>query len=97
MRNRQKDEMIRDILASANDGSTISQIMFRAYASHAQAKSYLGILIESGHVEFDPIERKYVTTPQGLEYLGAMHNLADILKIETRRSAKVPTAGLYQL
>jgi predicted transcriptional regulator len=89
--------MIRDILASANGGSTISQIMFRAYASHAQAKSYLGTLIENGYVDYDPIERKYMTTPQGLEYLGVVHNLADILRIETRRYAKRPEASPYQL
>jgi len=88
--------MIRDILASANGGSTISQIMFRAYTSHSQAKSYLGMLIDNGYVEYDAIERKYATTPEGLEYLRAVHNLSDILRIETRRSAKEPTADLYQ-
>ena len=94
MQNRQKDEMIRDILASANGGSTISQIMFRAYASHSQAKSYLGMLIDNGYVEYDAIERKYTTTPEGLQYLSAVHNLSDILSIETRRRAKESTAGL---
>ena len=95
MRNRQKDEMIRDILASANGGSTISQIMFRAYASHTQAKGYLSMLIEKGYIEYDSVERKYRTTPQGLGYLNAVHNLSDILKIETRRSAKEPASGFF--
>jgi predicted transcriptional regulator len=88
MRNRQKDEMVRDILTSANGGSTISQIMFRAYASHSQAKTYLTMLVEKGYIEYDPIERKYRTSPQGLEYLAAVHNLSEILSIETRRCTK---------
>lgn len=80
--------MIRDILTSANGGSTISQIMFRAYASHSQARDYLALLIDKGHVEYDVLERKYRTTPRGLEYLGAVHDLSEILRIETRRSVK---------
>ena len=88
MINRQKDEMIRDILACTNGGATISQIMFRAYAAHSQAKSYLSLLIESGYVEFDSIDRMYRATAKGLEYLAAIQNLSDIMKIETRRSAK---------
>ena len=81
--------MIRDILACTNGGATISQIMFRAYTAHSQAKSYLAILIENGYVEYDPLDRKYTATAKGLGYLVAMQNLSDIMKIETRRSAKV--------
>jgi predicted transcriptional regulator len=86
MQNRQKDEMIRDILTVANGGAAITQIMFKAYTSHAQAKSYLGELIQNELVEFDGIERKYRTTPKGLEYLQAVETMAEILTINTRRS-----------
>jgi predicted transcriptional regulator len=48
MQNRQKDEMIRDILTVSNGGATITNIMFKAFTSHAQAKAYLGELIENG-------------------------------------------------
>jgi predicted transcriptional regulator len=62
--------------------------MFRAYAAHSQAKSYLGHLIENGYVEYDSLDREYRTTQKGLEYLTAIQNLSSIMKIETRRSAK---------
>ena len=88
MINRQKDEMIRDILSCTNGGATISQIMFRAYTAHSQAKSYLALLIENGYVEYDSIDRKYIATAAGMSYLTAMQNLSDIMKIETRRSVK---------
>ena len=86
MQNRQKDEMIRDILTVANGGAVISHLMFKASASHAQAKSYLAALIESGMIEFDPLDRKYRTTAKGLEYLQAMERIAGILTFNTRRS-----------
>jgi predicted transcriptional regulator len=87
MQNRQKYEMVRDILTSANGGATISQIMFKAYISHSQARQYLSMLVESGYVEFDAIDRNYRTTAQGLEYLAAIQNLSDTLQIKTRRAA----------
>ena len=86
MQNRQKDEMVRDILTVANGGAAITQIMFKAYASHSQAKSYLSELIEKCLVEFDPMDRKYRTTPLGLQYLQAMESISEILSIKTRRA-----------
>jgi len=86
MQNRQKDEMVRDILAVTNGGSTITQIMFKAYLCHGQAKCYLGGLIAQGLMEYDSIDRKYRTSPKGLEYLQAAEKISEILTITTRRS-----------
>jgi predicted transcriptional regulator len=86
MQNRLKDEMVRDILIVANGGATITQIMFKAYMSHGQAKSYAGELIENEFLEFDPLERKYRTTIKGLGYLQAAETLSDMLSINTKRS-----------
>ena len=86
MQNRQKDEMIRDVLAVSNGGATITQIMFKAYMSHAQAKSYIGELIEKEFLEHDTIERKYHTAPKGMEYLQAAEKISEMLALTTRRS-----------
>jgi len=89
MQNRQKDEIIRDILAVCNGGSVISRIMFHAYISHAQAKAYLGELIEKGLVETDIFSsRKYIATSKGIEYLQGLERMSEMLAIETRRSVK---------
>jgi predicted transcriptional regulator len=90
MKNRQKDEIIRDVLSCINvfggvDGCTISQIMFRAYLSHPQAKSYLGMLIKGRFVYYDIIGRKYIDTPQGLEFLKEANNMATMLNVSTIR------------
>jgi predicted transcriptional regulator len=98
MQNRQKDEMIRDILTVSNGGATISQIMFKAYTSHAQAKSYLGELIENGMVEYDALDRKYRASTKGLEYLNAIERISDLLTVNTRRSsANAKIMELYQI
>jgi|SRR5581483_5293361 len=86
MQNRQKDEMIRDILTVANGGAAITQIMFKAYTSHAQAKSYLGELIQNAFIEYDGLDRKYRTTSKGLEYLQAVDRMSEMLTVNTRRS-----------
>lgn len=87
MQNRQKEEITRDILTVSNGGATITQIMFKAYTSHAQAKSYLGELIEKGLIEYDSLDRNFRTSAHGLECLNAMERISDLLAINTRRSA----------
>jgi predicted transcriptional regulator len=89
--------MTRDILAVANGGATISQVMFKAYTSHGQAKSYLSELIENGLVEHDALDRKYRTTTKGLEYLQAMERMSEMLTIKTRLSvASKKSMEVYQ-
>ena len=89
MRNRQKDEIIRDILYSAQGGASITKIMFHAYLTHSQAKEYTQVLIGNEMLELD-IEAssltQYRTTPKGIEYLAAVEKISDLLAIETKRA-----------
>jgi predicted transcriptional regulator len=51
MRNRQRDEVMRDMLQTAmGPGAGISRIMFSACLSHSQATGYLPQMMEDGHV-----------------------------------------------
>ena len=89
MQNRQKDEIVRDILTVCNGGTVISKVMFHAYITHAQAKGYLGELIEKGLVETDMFNsREYRTTSKGLEYLVGLQRMSELLPIETKRIVK---------
>ena len=86
MRNRNKDEIDRDVLAICGDGGAIlTKVMFKAYLSHAQAKVYLCQLVEKGLIEILNF-REYRTTSMGLAYLVALKRLTEILAIETRRA-----------
>ena len=89
MRNRQKDEIIRDILHSAQGGTGITKIMFHAYLTHTQATEYTQSLIKKGLVEQDIDSgslRQFRTTPKGMEYLAAIEKMSDMLAIDTRRA-----------
>ena len=91
MRNRQKDEIMRDILRSAQGGVGITKIMFHAFLTHSQAKEYTQMLLQKGllHRDIDSSSfGQFRTTPKGVEYLAAIDRMSDMLAIETRRAAK---------
>jgi predicted transcriptional regulator len=86
MQNRQKDELVRDIMSVCNGGAQITKVMFHAYVTHKQVKFYLTELIDKGLVTFDSLTRLYCTTPKGLEYLATIERMAELLPVATRRS-----------
>jgi len=88
MINRQRNEILRDVLAVCNGGSIITNIMARAYITHSQAKAYTEQLIASGLLEYDALERKYLSTSEGMRYLGMMNEMSEILSVATKRTVK---------
>lgn len=87
MRNRQRDEVTRDILQTAmGTGAGISRIMFSACLSHSQATGYLSQMIEDGLVinDIEQGKRFYRTTPKGVQYLAALNSMCELLQIETK-------------
>ena len=88
MRNRQKSEIIRDILVVCNGGSIISRIMCNTYLTYHQTKAYLRELIQTGLVEDDHLDRKFWTTEKGLEYIANVERISELLPIETKRAIK---------
>ena len=87
MRNRQRDEVMRDVLQTAmGSGAGISRIMFSACLSHSQATAYLQQLMEDGLVvnDIEQGKRYYRTTPKGVEYLAALNRMCELLQMETR-------------
>lgn len=91
MRNRQKDEIMGDILKAAQGGVGITKIMFHAYLTHGQAKEYSQYLLESGLLEVD-MERattQYRTTHKGIEYLLAIERIGELFPVSTKRTANI--------
>jgi predicted transcriptional regulator len=87
VQNRQKDEIVRDIMSVCNGGAQITKVMFHAYMSHGQVKLYLSELIDKGLVVYDPLTRKYCTTSKGIEFQANYERMAELLTIVTKRSA----------
>lgn len=86
MQNRQRHEIVRDILTVCNGGSILTGIMFHTYITHAQATSYLAESIEAGLIEHDRLDRKYRTTAKGIDYLSALESIREMLPLETRKA-----------
>jgi predicted transcriptional regulator len=95
MQNRQKDEILRDILAVCNGGSSITKVMFYAYISHAQAKAHMEHLIENGLVEHDHIDKKFLTTSKGMEYLAVIERMTELFPVSTKRAAKARVVSQF--
>ncbi|MGH9877303.1 MAG: winged helix-turn-helix domain-containing protein [Nitrososphaerales archaeon] len=96
MQNRQKDELLRDVVSSANGGAGISQIMFRAFITHGQAKGFLAELTRMDMVQYDAPERVYRTTQKGLKYLHHFNQISDMLQIQTRRAGSISDGLTHQ-
>jgi len=87
MQNRQKHEIVRDILTVCNGGNIISRIMFHTYITHGQAKLYLAELIEKGLIENDPFNSKmYFSTAKGLECLAGLDSIHEMLSLDVRKA-----------
>ena len=94
MQNRQKHEIVRDILTVCNGGAILSRVMFHTYITHAQAKAYLSDLTSAGLIDNDMLERKYMTTEKGLQYLSALERMNDMLDLNTRKARLIQHATL---
>src|SRR5919198_4917483 len=84
MLNRERDEIIRDILITTNnDEIGISKIMFHAYLSHSQAKAYLSELMANGMISNSETvlgKQFYKITPKGHDSLHALESMVEMIK-----------------
>lgn len=71
MQDRDRTEIIRQILDIANDAGDITKtkLMYRAFLSYKQLKEYLTFLTENDLLRFDSITPTYKTTERGLRLI----------------------------
>ena len=75
MKYRSRTDIVSQILDAANGGSSKTKIMYKAYLSYAQLKEYLGILLESGLIEYRETDQQYRTTEKGFRFIKAYQNM----------------------
>jgi predicted transcriptional regulator len=81
MQNRDRAEIIRQILDVANGGnSTRTKIMYEAFLSYFQLKEYLTILTEKNLITYDSVTQTYKTTEKGLRLIQSCKELDDMIK-----------------
>lgn len=75
MINRSRNEIISQILETANDGddgrATKTKIMYKVFLGHDKLQEYLMLLIESDLLSYDSTTRTFKTTEKGLTFLQA--------------------------
>ena len=69
MQGRTKEEIFADVLAAAQGGATMTEIMFRTYLSYSQVRDLISILLAERYLEKLDRDSKFVTTAEGLQYL----------------------------
>lgn len=88
MPNRDRTEIIRQVLDIANgaEGLTKIKIMYKAFLSYKQVKEYVGLLTENDLLRYDSITQSYKTTEKGLRLLQFYNQLEDMMKASQQRT-----------
>jgi predicted transcriptional regulator len=79
MGSRSRTEIVRDILDSANGGSTKTKIMYTAFLSYIQVHEYLSLLIENNLIEYIDGTQTYKTTEKGFHFLKMYNKIRKLL------------------
>jgi predicted transcriptional regulator len=69
MKHRSQTDIISQILDAATGGATKTKIMYKAFLSYAQVKTYLSMLLENGLLKHDKGEDEYKITEKGLKFM----------------------------
>ena len=83
MGNRSRTEIVSNILAAANGGTTKTKIMYFAFLSYNQLNEYLSILIENNLIEYRDGTKTFKTTEKGLNYLKMHNQIEELLQVTT--------------
>jgi len=83
MKNRDKTEIIYDILQTARNegtGAGKTKIMYNAFLSYNQVKEYLTILIDNGLLRYDLNSQRFKITENCLGFLQLCDKLGDLIE-----------------
>jgi predicted transcriptional regulator len=69
MKYRSSTEIINKILESVASGATKTRIMYEAYMSYAQLKSYLDLMQNKELIEFEERNHLYRITEKGRKFV----------------------------
>lgn len=97
MRHRDKNEIIVQILESANNKSVqLTKIMQDAYLPHSMTKEYMTNLVEKGLIEYLDGERSFKTTEKGMYFLNILSRVQELDPLTTKLSrTRSPSISEY--
>jgi predicted transcriptional regulator len=82
LRHRSRSEIISSILQATNGNSArITEIQFMTYlTSYSILKQYLTQLHQNGLIEYTESERKFKTTPKGMQVLQVYNDMDELVR-----------------
>ena len=80
MGNRNRTEILSNILDAAKGGETSTKIMYKAFLSYNQIKEYLSVLTENNLIEYLDGTKTFKTTEKGLNLLKIHNEMAELLQ-----------------
>jgi predicted transcriptional regulator len=84
MKYRSRTDIVASVLETANSGAKKTQIMYRAFLSHAQLQKLVSLLVENGLLEYDERMQTFKTTDKGFKFLTIYREMDQVLKIPPR-------------
>ncbi len=90
MVNRDRAEIMAQILEAANGGSTKTKIMCSAFINDDQLMNYLGFLTDNGLIDKDSQTNTYKTTEKGLRFIAAYDQARELV-------SKAPSADKVRI
>jgi predicted transcriptional regulator len=73
MRSRSKEEIMAAILEACNEPVSRSKIMYNTFLNFAQVNNYSFMLIKEGLLSHQAIDKTFITTDRGRNYLKIYH------------------------
>jgi predicted transcriptional regulator len=67
--------------SSSSSGATLTKIMYRAFLSHTQLKSYLTYLVDNGLLQYYSFNQTFQTTEKGLVFLRTYSEMDEMIKM----------------
>jgi predicted transcriptional regulator len=78
-RRRDANEIMYEVLTAALPGGKKTRIMYESRLNLGQLNLYLRELISHGALEFDPLERRYLTTDRGRSFVRAFNQYKETI------------------
>ena len=79
MKYRSRTEIASQILQAAENGTSKTRIMYKAFLSYAQLKEYLEVLQANDLLEYRQGEEIYKTTAKGKKFLGLYSDMGELI------------------
>lgn len=89
MKNRGSTEIMDSMLQSIRSGASKTRIMYNAYLSYSQLKSYLILLEQKGLIVYEQAPQQYKITEKGLRFIDAYDKIRELVPDARERNERI--------